>query len=364
MVGILCWTLLFGVVLYTVLLVLNKVWIMMGSEGTAEEHTIRLNNSQRLPLLTLGTHAPQLDEAEVEAAIRTAIEAGCRHFDAAQMYDNEKAVGKALRKLYKEGIIKREDVYITTKLWCTSMDPSDVMSACLKSLQRLQMDYVDAYLIHIPTAFVKGDDHWPKDESGKLILNQDVHYVQTWKVMEKIYREGLARSIGVSNFNEYQIKKIIDTCSIVPAINQVECHPYFAQEAMLKFCRENEIAMTAYAALGSPNRPWAAGEPTLLEDPVVNAIAQKHGKTPAQILTRFLIQRKISFVMKSKSPDRIKSNFQVFDFELTEDDMNELLALNKNERCYGMQITEEHKYFPFRENYSEDGDDCDGIEQE
>lgn len=188
---------------------------------------------------------------------------------------------------------------------------------------------------------------FPRDENNKIILS-NVDYCDTWLGMQDAVSHGLARSIGVSNFNTKQIDRILSMCSIVPATNQVECHAFFNQKSLIDYCTSKKITVTAYAPLGSPNRPFAkAGEPSLLEEPKVKDIASKYGKTAAQVLLRYQIQRKVAVIPKSLTPSRIQENFKVFDFELTTEEVKAMDALDCNGRVYLEGDGIGHPHYPF-----------------
>ncbi|XP_039262680.2 aldo-keto reductase family 1 member B7-like [Styela clava] len=306
----------------------------------------------KMPMVGLGTWKSK--KGEVKAAVESAIDVGYRHIDCALVYQNENEVGEGVEVKLKEGKVKREDLFITSKIWNTFHNPKDVKPTLMDSLKSLRTDYLDLYLMHWPQGYVNGDKGlFPKDDNGKFIYSDD-DYVDTWKELEKLQKEGLVKNIGVSNFNEYQINRIIKECSVVPAVNQVESHPYLTNELLLKFCKSKGIVLTAYSPLGSPDRPWAKPEePVLLDDPKIKKIAERLGKTTAQIVLRYQVQRGAVVIPKSVTPSRIASNFQLFDFELTDDDMAVIGGFNKNFRGCGLEWISDHKYWPFKENYSE-----------
>lgn len=315
--------------------------------------SLTLLSKKTMPMVGLGTW--KSPKGEVKAAVEAAIDAGYRHLDCAFAYGNENEVGEGIETKIKEGKIKREDLFITSKLWNTFHHPNDVRPSLMETLKALKTDYVDLYLIHWPQGYVNQKElgPFPKDKNGKFMYSDD-DYVDTWKGMEKVYEEGLAKSIGVSNFNEYQIERIIRECSVVPATNQVECHPYLRQDSLLDFCKSKGIVLTAYSPLGSADRPWAKDhEPVLLEDPKIKAIADRLGRTTAQVVLRFQIQRGVIVIPKSVTPSRIISNFQLFDFKLTDEDMKVIGTFDRNFRACDLNWISDHKYWPFRPNYSE-----------
>nr|XP_020010812.1 aldo-keto reductase family 1 member C1 homolog isoform X2 [Castor canadensis] len=299
---------------------------------------VKLNDGNFMPVLGFGTYATEeVSEPQAREATKVAIDVGFRHIDAAYFYQNEEAVGAALREKIADGTVKREDLFYTTKLWCTFHRPELVRPALEKSLKKLQLDYVDLFIIHMPVSLKPGEELMPKDANGKSILDK-VDLRDTWEAMEKCKDAGLTKSIGVSNFNRKQLELILNKPGLKykPTCNQVECHPYLTQNKLLEFCKSKDIVLVAYSALGSHRDPNWVGQdsPYLLEDPILNAIAKKHSRSPGQIALRYLLQRGMVVLAKSFSEKRIKENFEVFNFELTPEDMKAIDGLNKNFR-YG-----------------------------
>ncbi|KAB0354106.1 hypothetical protein FD755_023201, partial [Muntiacus reevesi] len=297
---------------------------------------VKLNDGHFIPVLGFGTFAPpEVPKSEALEVTKFAIEAGFRHIDSAHLYQNEEQVGQAIRSKIANGTVKREDIFYTSKLWSTSLRPELVRPALEKSLNNLQLDYVDLYIIHFPVALKPGEALFPTDENGKAIFDS-VDLCHTWEALEKCKDAGLTKSIGVSNFNHKQLEKILNKPGLKykPVCNQVECHPYLNQSKLLDFCKSHDIVLVAYGALGSQRiKEWVNPNlPYLLEDPVLSAIAKKHKQTPALVALRYQIQRGVVVLAKSYNKKRIKENIQVFDFELTPEDMKAIDGLNSNIR--------------------------------
>ncbi|TAN08222.1 MAG: aldo/keto reductase [Rhodanobacteraceae bacterium] len=256
-----------------------------------------------LPALGFGTLIP--DAHATEVATRLALEAGFRAIDTAERYRTEKEVGSAMQQVFKSGAVRREDVFVVTKLWNNNHRPERVEPAFEASRRKLRLDYVDLYLIHTPFAFQPGDEQDPRDAAGQVIYDRGVTLLDTWRAMEALVGTGRCRSIGLSDVSLETLKEIVAAARIKPAVVHVESHPYLPQWDLVDYCRANGIALQAFAALGHSSRP------SLLEDPVVTAIARQAGKTPAQVLLAWAIQRGTAPLTTSKTPSRIKENFDV-----------------------------------------------------
>lgn len=262
-----------------------------------ESRSILLNNEREMPMLGLGVYKAT-GSNEVENAICYAVEAGYRLIDTASAYKNEEGVGRGI----KAAPVKREDLFVTTKVWNNAQRMNDVEGAFNRSLERLGLDYVDLYLIHWPVAGC---------------------YINTWKELEKIYASGRAKAIGVSNFSVQDLENLRTQCDIVPAVNQIEFHPLFQHPSLLTYCQSHGIAVQAYA-------PLARG--AYLDEEAVVQIASAKGKTPAQIGLRWSVQQGVSVIPKSTQKERIISNSQIFDFSLTQEEMQTLNALDRQQR--------------------------------
>ncbi len=266
--------------------------------------TIALNNgSGAIPALGFGTLIP--DPVATKSATKAALEAGFRLLDTAERYRTEKEVGEAMQEVFSQGKIKRQDVFVVTKLWNTNHRPERVKPAFEASLKKLQLDFVDLYLIHTPFAFQPGDEFDPRDATGNVINDQGVTLLDTWRALESLVHEGRCKAIGLSDVSLEQVQDIFEAATIKPAVVHVESHPYLPEWDLLNYCRENGIVLQAFAALGH------SSEPKLLENPVIISIAKRVNKTPAQVLLAWAIQRGTAPLTTSKNPSRIQENFDV-----------------------------------------------------
>jgi alcohol dehydrogenase (NADP+) len=267
-----------------------------------------------IPALGFGTLIP--DPVATRNATKAALEGGFRALDTAERYRTEKEVGEAMKEVFQAGKIKREDVFVATKLWNTNHRPERVKPAFEASLKKLQLDYVDLYLIHTPFAFQPGDDQDPRDANGKVIYDQGVKLLDTWRALEKLVEEGKCKAIGLSDIGLDGVKEIFEAATIKPAVVHVESHPYLPEWELLGYCRKHGIVLQAFAALGH------SSEPNLLADPVITAIASRVGKTPAQVVLAWAIQRGTALLTTTRNPNRLKENFDVS--TLPEDAMREI----------------------------------------
>lgn len=260
---------------------------------------VTLNNGLKMPQLGFGVW--QVEDDQATSAVTKAIEVGYTSIDTAMIYKNEVGVGKAI----KEASVPREELFITTKVWNTDQGYENTIKAFEASLERLGLNYVDLYLIH-----------WPTPEFDQ--------YVDTYKALEKLYKDGKVKAIGVCNFEIEHLERLLNECEVVPVLNQVECHPYLAQNELKEFCAKHNIFVEAWSPLDQ------GGE--ALQDEVIQKIANSHNKSTAQVILRWHLQNNTIVIPKSVTPSRIEENFNVFDFDLTSDEMNAINELNRNRR--------------------------------
>jgi alcohol dehydrogenase (NADP+) len=290
-------------------------------------------NGDTMPILGLGTWKSR--PGEVYNAIRKAIEIGYRHFDCARIYDNEEEIGQALADAIAAGEVKRTDLWITSKLWNDAHAEHDVRRALERALTDLKLDYLDLYLVHWPIAFEPQID----PATSEIIFAPEGKYPMeaTWKAMEDCNKSGLARHIGVSNFIAAKIEAIMRSAEINPEMNQVELHPFLAQDDLIQFCHKNHIHLTAYAPLGSKGRSDAlkkVDEPDLLSNPVIMDISLRNGMTPAQVLICWSLERGVAVIPKSVRVERLKQNFDSANFSLNETDMKAIAQLDRHRRFF------------------------------
>ena len=276
----------------------------------------------RIPALGFGTLIP--DPAETISATRNALEAGFRHFDCAERYRNEREVGQALQAGLASGGIKREDIFVTTKLWNSNHRPERVEPAFAASLDRLGLKFLDLYLIHTPFAFQPGDDQDPRDQNGNVIYDRGVTLLDTWRAMESLVDSGKCGAIGLSDLGLEALRPIYESARIKPAVVQVESHPYLPETELFEFCRERGIVFLAFAPLGHGMTPG------LFDDPVIKRIAARVGKTPAQVLLAWAVQRGTALLTTPRSAARARENFDIS--ALPQDALDEINRIQTRQR--------------------------------
>ena len=265
---------------------------------------IPLNHGNgQIPALGCGTLIP--DHAETRRATQDALEAGFRHFDCAERYQNEREVGEGLRAGIAAKGLSRKDLFITTKLWNSNHRPERVQAACQASMDKLGLDYLDLYLIHTPFAFKPGDDQDPRDENGNVIYDKGVSLFETWEALEDLVDQGKSRAIGLSDCGLGDALRIFESARIKPSVVQVESHPYLPQTELLEFCNEKGIVLLAFAPLGHGIKPG------LLQEPVILEIAKRVNQTPAQVLLAWAVQRGTAVITTPKTPARARENFNI-----------------------------------------------------
>lgn len=280
---------------------------------------------------TLGTW--KSEPGEVYEAVISAVKSGYRHIDCAPIYGNEKEIGEALSYLFKDGIVKREELWITSKLWNNAHLPENIEPAIKQTLADLQLEYLDLYLIHWAVAFKPGIVFAQSADEFETLENAPL--VDTWNGMIELYKRGLAKNIGVCNFGIGNLQHLIDNCEMAPQMNQVELHPYLPQTKLHDFCKKNNIHMTAYSPFGSPDRQAkmkADDEPSLLNDSTISEIAESKGISIAQTILAWVMSREICVIPKSTNKGRIKQNFEANDVELTSEEIEKINTIEKSYR--------------------------------
>jgi len=282
------------------------------------------NSAGQMPALGFGTLIP--DHAETISATKNALAAGFRHFDCAERYGNEREVGQALHEgiAASSGAITRQDIFVTTKLWNSNHRPDRVEPAFEASLARLQITYLDLYLIHTPFAFQPGDNQDPRDKDGNVIYDPQTTLLDTWRALETLVDHGKCRAIGLSDITLDKLKPIYESARIKPAVVQVESHPCLPETELLEFCKQNNIILLAFAPLGHGMKPG------LIEDPIITAIATRVGKTPAQVLLAWAIQRGTALLTTPRSAARAKENFDIA--RLPQDAFEEISRIQTRQR--------------------------------
>ena len=303
--------------------------------------SIAVSNSKPMPAVGLGYW--KVEQSEAAALTVEAVKIGYRHLDCAADYGNEASVGDGIAEVVRQGLCKREDLWVTSKLWNTHHRPEHVKPAFIRSLRDLKLDYLDLYLIHFPislqyvpmeTRYPAGWFVDPKDSQPRMVPDA-VPIRETWQAMEELVDAGLVRSIGISNFGVSLIRDLLSQCRIRPNVLQVESHPYLVQQKLIRFCHEASIAVTAFSPLGAPSYipiGMASESDSVLNDPIVRKIASSHGRSAAQIVLRWGVQRGTAVIPKSSKLERLRENLDLAGFELAQPEMESINALNKNQR--------------------------------
>ena len=287
---------------------------------------LQFSNGDIFPAFGLGTWLSK--PGEVGEAVLQALRTGYRHIDCAYIYGNEKEIGNALTFAFENGIVTREELFITSKLWNGFHHPESVEPAIRKTLADLQLDYLDLYLIHWPLVFKQGHDQ--ARSANDLLSTDEVPLADTWKAMEKIKRKGLTRHIGVSNFSIKKLDELSKQSETKPEVNQVEIHPFFTQEKMLRYCRENDIIVTAYSPLGS--RHLIKTNESITQQQIIIRLAEKYNCTPAQIILAWGMARGYAVIPKSVNADRIIENIGALNVQLTDSEVKLISSMNRNQR--------------------------------
>jgi len=304
------------------------------------EKTFKLSNGVIMPAVGFGTFASEGNPGQTYTAALAALKTGYRHLDCAWFYQNEGEVGEAVRDFLKETpSVKREDLFICTKVWNHMHEPEEVKWSLNNSLEKFGLDYVDLFLVHWPIAAEKDENNMPAiNDKGHYVINEELtkNHKSTWGAMEELYKEGKAKAIGVSNWTIPHLKDLLSWCNVKPTVNQIEIHPFLPNDELVKFCFDNQILPAAYSPLGSQNQVPTTGE-KVNTNPTLNAIAEKGGNTLAQVLIAWGIRRGYVVLPKSSTPSRIESNFK--SIQLTDEDFEAVneVAKGRNTRFVNMK---------------------------
>ncbi|VDO35969.1 unnamed protein product [Brugia timori] len=338
-------------------LVFHPISYKLYQADMVKYETVKLATGADLPLFGLGTWQSTDPEA-LTTALKTALDAGYPLIDTAYVYRNEATIGKVLHEYFTSGKLKRNDIFITTKLPFMVHRPDEIEGLVKKQLENLHVDYFDLYLIHCPCPCKHRPNDTPDNyqlllKDGKVVPDL-VDHMETWKVLENLYNKGILKAIGLSNFNVEQMQYVLDNATVKPHNIQVETHLYWPQNELYELCKKNNITMTSYSTLGSPGRTafnpdfnWPIGEP--MKDPLVLKLADKYKKSSAQILLRHMTQRGISTIPKSINPNRILKNFDIFDFKLTKEEIKQLDDVKTRVRLFLFDMLFDHPWYPFKD---------------
>lgn len=324
--------------------------------AVSNKTTFTLNNGVKMPGLGFGTFANEGAKGETYEAVKCALKVGYRHLDCAWFYLNEGEVGQAVRDFLTENKdVKREDIFICTKVWNHLHEPEEVKWSFENSLKNFGLDYIDLFLVHWPIAAEKDEDYKPKiGPDGKYVIKKDLteNPEPTWRAMEEIYASGKARAIGVSNWTVEGLKKLLSFAKVKPAVNQIEIHPFLPNEELVKFCQENDILPSAYSPLGSQNQVPTTGEKVRTNE-TLNAVAERSGNTLAQVLLAWGLRRGYAVLPKSSTPSRIESNFQVPN--LSDEDFEAIQSVAKGRHTRFVNMKDTFGYDVWPEETPENG---------
>jgi len=308
---------------------------------------IRMNSGYTIPQLGFGTWLA--GKNDIGRAVYEAIDVGYRHIDCAQIYQNEREIGFAIEKALKSGKVDRDDLFVTSKIWNTFHSYRKASEAIDERIEELRVGYLDLCLIHWPMGYYEGDGYIPMGNDGKIVFS-DVDYMETWRAMEDAVYAGKIRSIGLSNFNTQQIERVRVEGRIEPAVLQVEAHPYFPQSKLLNWCLDRGIVFTGYSTLANNQHEFRVeGQPNLLEEKILIEIGKSHSKTAAQVALRWALQKGMTIIPKSVRRSRIEENFDILDFQLSNEDMTKIDALGASAwRMLPLDRDAHHPDWPFR----------------
>ena len=308
--------------------------------------TLDLNDGRKIPILGLGCMEFFNDPSLVRDTVYEAIKQGYRHFDTAWIYQTEKLVGEGIKRAIDEGLVKREDIFVTTKIWASNLKHDDLITQAKESNDNLGLQYIDLLIIHSPIPFKKSRVPFPMRADGKPDIHEDLDiHKESWGAMEEVVGLGIAKSIGVSNYHVRHLEKTIANAKIKPAVNQIEGHPYFQQREIYEYCKQHGIIITSYSPFGGPprkprpgqsedfNQSAEANKQSMWQDETINQIAKKHNKTVSQILLKFHVARKVTVIPKTIKKERLIENADIFDFELDDEDLRRLAALERGLSC-------------------------------
>ena len=310
--------------------------------------TLTLNDGRKIPILGLGCLENVNDQSLIRDTVYEAIKQGYRHFDTAWIYKTERLVGEGIRKAIREGIVSRAEIFVTTKIWMFHLRHDDVIAQAKESNENLGLGYTDLLLVHGPVPFRKSEKYsfMPVKEDGSPDLYEDLDiHTETWGAMEEVQKMGIAKSIGVSNYDVRHLEKTIANAVIKPVVNQIEGNPFFQQRAIHEYCKKLGIVVTAYCPFGGAARKPRDGDlpdfnktaeenkKSMWEDETINQIARKHHKTVSQILLKFHVARGVCVIPKTIKKERLIENGSIFDFELDQEDLDRLIALESGKSC-------------------------------